>query len=237
MLSLLLLLPAGFSVWADTGSGGWSATYSVHYGRSRIGELYREVQRDQEQYRFFSRLTPKGMGLVFSGDHIEQTSTGNIDKEGHWRPSHYRYLNSGKPDKPSDFRFDWDAMEIAFRGESIPVAAGAHDELSQLSELARRVTEGAREVTLPVFNGSKRRIYEYRYEVGEPITLEVPLNSGVVKERALLVTLTTSRGKYTTRFWLAPERNYLPLRIERTHTEKQRTVIMQLTSSHPLASD
>ncbi len=52
-----------------------------------------------------------------------------------------------------------------------------------------------------------------------------------------MVSLTTSRGKYVTRFWLAPERNYLPLRIERTHTEKQRTVIMQLTASHPLASD
>jgi hypothetical protein len=237
VLSFFLLLLAGFSARADTGSGSWSAIYSVHYGRSLIGELSREVQREQEQYRVISRLTPKGMGVVFSGDHIEQTSTGKIDQEGHWRPSHYRYLNSGKPDKPSEFRFDWDAMEIAFSGESIPVVAGAHDELSQMSELARLLAGGVREVILPVFNGSKRRIYEYRYEVGEPTTLEVPLSSGVVKEQALLVTLTTSRGKYATRFWLAPERNYLPLRIERTHTEKQRTVIMQLIASGPLASD
>ena len=58
VMSLLVLLLAGFSARADTGSGSWSAIYSVHYGGSLIGELSREVQRDQEQYRFISRLTP-----------------------------------------------------------------------------------------------------------------------------------------------------------------------------------
>jgi len=208
--------------------GDWAAVYTVSYGDSAIGELRRELLLQPDGYRFSSRLIPRGMGLIFSSDVIEQVSEGKIVGEGGWRPERYFYSNSAKPNKPHDFFFDWTSMKLSFATESLDLTIGLHDELSQMQELAHRLAAGEREVNLQVLNGSKRRIYEYRYRVEGEESLSMLLNSGTVNEQALLVMLTTGRGKYATRFWLSPERDYLPLRIERTQIKKQRLVVMQL---------
>lgn len=215
----------GVSV-ADDGS--WNATYEVSYGKSSIGELHREVKTGQGRYEFSSRLVPKGLGRLFSGEVIEEMSSGRVEENGGWRPENYFYSNSSKPNKPRDFLFDWEAMVVSFADTSLDLVAGAQDELSQMRLLAQRLAAGDQEVTLQVFNASKRQLYEYRYRrVGEE-ELSVPLPTGAVRENTVVVTLNTSRDKYATRFWLAPERNYLPLRIERTNIDKQYVVVMQL---------
>ncbi|RLA17915.1 MAG: hypothetical protein DRQ60_00770 [Gammaproteobacteria bacterium] len=208
--------------------GDWRAVYVVTYGGSTVGELHRELRLQADSYRFSSRLIPKGMGMIFSSDVIEQISEGAITSDGGWRPNKYFYSNSSKPDKPHDFLFDWTAMKLSFATESVGLVAGLHDELSQVRALAQQIAAGDREINLQVLSGSKRRIYGYQYRVEGEGTLTVPFNGGGQNEEALLVTLTTSRGKYATRFWLSPARDYLPLRIERTQIKKQRVVVMQL---------
>lgn len=224
---LAIALSLGRAVCAS--EQNWQAVYSVAYGQSVIGEMRREVQVDQDNYRYSTRLEPRGMGRVFSNDTIEQLSSGRIDGSGQWQPQRYYFSNSSKPENPSEFRFDWSAKRLVYGVESIELTDGLHDELSHLQLLAQRLASGDKEVVLPVFNGSKRRVYEYRYRVEAEQPLEVPLATGTQTEPGVRLLLTTSRGKYATRFWLAPDHQYVPVRIERTHLEKRRTLVIRLT--------
>ncbi len=226
----LIPLSAQLESNAEDGlTSGWRATYSVHYGKMVIGELQRELTVQSSAYRLSSRLTPTGMGRLFSADKIEQISTGEVADDGSWWPQQYVYINSAKADKPRDFLFDYGSVQIKFGGESLRFQSGIQDELSQLQTLARCVVAGEQEFVLSVFNGSKRRVYDHHFRVTGREKIIVRLNGKDEDKAALRVQLTTSRGKYLTQFWLAIDHGYLPLRIDRTRIDKGSTVTMELT--------
>ena len=208
-------------------SSHWVAHYSVSHLSQVVGEMRRETQIDAQYYSIRSDLSPKGFGRLIGSDLIEQVSNGGLLGNS-LRPEHYFLFQSSKPDKPRDFRFDWSAEVVSFADKAVSFRGQVHDELSQLLELRRRLAAGEQAVDLQVLSGSKRRIYDYWYrlEAAEPVAVLPPAQP--VSEPAIRVLLTTSRGKYEMRFWLGVNRDYLPLKIERTEIKKQRTARMQL---------
>ena len=228
LLGVLLSLVGSAQIAApELQTGHWVASYSVSHLKQVVGEMRRETRLDAQGYSIRSELVPMGMGRLFGSDLIEQLSEGDL-VERRWRPQHYFFYQSSKPDKPRDFTFDWPAQAVKFADKSLSFKGQLHDELSQMLELRRRLADGELAVDLQVLSGSKRRIYDYWYRVeAEELMTVLPLVKPVA-EPALRVVLTTSRGKYEMRFWLGIERGYLPLRIERTEIRKQRTAVMKL---------
>ena len=206
----------------------WIARYSVSHLQQVVGEMRRETQLGEQSYSIQSDLTPKGVGRLFGGDLIEQASSGVLLGK-RLRPQHYFFFQSSKPNKPRDFSFDWSANKVTFVDQVISFSGELHDELSQMLELRRRLAAGDQLIELQVLSGSKRRVYDYRYRVEAEEAVAVLPAEAAVAEPAIRVLLTTSRGKYEMRFWMGVERDYLPLRIERTEIRKQRTGVMVLT--------
>ena len=228
-LCLLLPLAGEAELLSDQPpSGHWIARYSVSHLKQVVGEMRRETRLSEQSYSIQSDLTPKGVGRLFGGDLIEQASSGVLLGK-RLRPQDYFFFQSSKPNKPRDFSFDWSMNKIAFADQVISFSGELHDELSQMLELRRRLAAGDQLIELQVLSGSKRRVYDYRYRVEAEEAVAVLPAEAAVAEPAIRVLLTTSRGKYEMRFWMGIERNYLPLRIERTEIRKQRTGVMVLT--------
>ena len=226
LLSVLLTAEVQALV-IDAGPRYWIARYSVSHLDQIVGEMRRETHLDGQHYSIRSDLVPKGMGRLFGSDLIEQSSQGDQHGQG-WRPQDYFFFQSSKPDKPRNFTFDWGARKVSFADQVTGFSGELHDELSQMLVLRQRLAAGDREIDLQVLSGSKRRIYDYWYRVETEESVAVLPEDQPVAERAVRVMLTTSRGKYEMRFWLAMARDYLPLRIERTEIRKHRTAVMEL---------
>ncbi|MBL4622325.1 MAG: DUF3108 domain-containing protein [Immundisolibacteraceae bacterium] len=206
----------------------WIARYSVSHLKQVVGEMRRETRIDDQHYSIRSDLVPKGIGRLVGSDLIEQVSKGDLFGN-RLRPQHYFFFQSSKPEKPRDFNFDWSVGAVSFADKTVGFSGELDDELSQLVELRRQLAAGQQVIELQVLSGSKRRIYDYHYQVEKEQVLAVLPANKPVAERTLQVLLTTSRGKYEMRLWMAIERDYLPLRIERTEIRKNRTAVMVLT--------
>jgi hypothetical protein len=183
--------------------------YQLRYGVAG-GEQTLVWLNEGDRYTLTSVAAATGLTGLFYRGRFVQTSRGRITPRG-LQPEEFW---DQRGDRHSRARFDAAHGEVALttaRGEPRTLAyqGDAQDALSLFFQLALTAPPPAGEFAFTVFNGKKIRVY--RYVVHGETMLDTELGA--------LRTLHLERvGQIDGRFeaWLAPDRQYLPVRVLRS---------------------
>ena len=186
-------------------------------------------KRADQRWEYTRRSRPAGVASLFRSDRVEETSHGRR-RQDRIRPENYDYHRRG--DHPRRVRIDFDWTQ----GQAINTLDGhtwrmdiPHGTLDKLSvELAlmrdlRSPAAGERRTwRYPVADGG--HLKHYLFEIQGRETLDSP--AGPLK--TLVLVGRRDHDDQRTRYWMASELGYLPVRIERLR-EGNETAVMELT--------
>ncbi|MBA4502542.1 DUF3108 domain-containing protein [Marinobacterium marinum] len=209
---LLASLPAH----ADTSHlPAFKATYTTAFdmGISLSGEAVRELkQTEGGQWRFNSEASAMMAG-------ISETTLFNYHPTEPIQPVSYRYHRKvlGKSRK-ANIDFDWASQSVTTVVKDTPwkmqVPAGTQDKLSYQLQLRLDLLAGKDSMTYSVADGGKLKEYQFKV-TGEE---EVVTPYG----RYNAVRVMRDRGEDADRetlLWLAPDLDYLIIRLEQTESD------------------
>ena len=193
----------------QSGEDGFTLGQSAYSGWIRNG-----------RYSLTSVTEATGITSLFVSGKITQRSEGSLTAEG-LQPDKF-WGEKGERLQPP-VRFDWPQKQLMLPAGAVELPMQTQDLLSFPFHLAMLVQEGASEWVLPVTNGKKLR--NYRFQVIGRESLKV------AAERMETLRLQGSRsGEGSLDVWLAPARNWLPVRI-RTQDQKGKVIVLTLLDS------
>jgi len=184
--------------------------YVLYYGGAGwiVGSTLQTWNIDHNHFRFISRSESGGLAWLFSRQHLNYESEGEITPDG-LRPARFtveRRRSGANEQATADF--DWSAMAITLdtllRTVALPV--NAQDIVSFMYQLGLTALQPGR-LELPVTNGWK--LEHYQIEIGAEETIDTPLG----KLKAIPVRQIPQPGKESIELWLATEYRMLPARI------------------------
>jgi outer membrane biosynthesis protein TonB len=197
----------------ETGDDGFVIGKTTYSGQFRDG-----------RYRLHSLTEATGVAAFFIHDKITQGSEGLITRHG-LQPDRFWIERSKR--QPLLARFDWVQRRLKLPRGELELPLQTQDLLSFPFHIAMLMQDAqpgpAAEVnadawSLPVTNGNKLRQYPIR-TLGRPI-----LSLGDVAVQTLhLSSDKTSEGSIEV--WLAPERDWLPLRFRMVNAKGKVTVL------------
>jgi hypothetical protein len=201
--------------------------FEAHFQVSRnnllLGTMDIQLSLDaQGDYRYTGYTKPVGIvGLIIS-DEVHEASQGHY-KYNRITPNHYDYLqDNGKRKKQTELDFDWSDGQVWTDSEgkrwAQPLVADTHDKYSQQLALRLDLAKGAREASYPVADGGKIKTYHYRV-VGED---NINLPYGRLKCMRVRRSKESDPPDYT--IWVAPELDYMPVKIERQRSSGNYTI-------------
>lgn len=192
----------------------YEARYEVEYKGRRVGitEFSLDYDAASDTYVFESRTTAKGLARLLRPNTAIERSRFIVD-DGTIRPVAFRFEDgSRKGEDNVDIAFDWQAGTA-----SVDSDAGVHElalrpgvldrgslQAALMHDLSRRRDPG------PYVLVDDDALKTYRYTIGEMRTIETTAGSF----ESVALTQEREGSSRTTRLWVAPSLNYLPVRIE-----------------------
>lgn len=176
----------------QSGEDGFSIGQTTYSGQIRDG-----------RYSLVSVTEATGVTALFVNGKIIQTSEGQVTANG-LRPTLFWSVKGERRQPP--VRFDWDRRQLLLPGGGVELPPQAQDLMSFPFHLAMLVHEDDAGWSLPVTNGKKLREYHFRVVGRERLEFR---DGGIEALR-----LQGSRsGEGSLDVWLAPDRDWLPVRI------------------------
>jgi hypothetical protein len=193
--------------------------YSVQSGEDgfSIGQTTYSGQFRDGRYSLVSVTEATGITALFVSGKIIQTSEGRVTPNG-LQPEQFWNVKGGKRQLP--VRFDWVQQRLLLPGGSVELAPQTQDLMSFPFHLAMLVRDEDAEWTLPVTNGKKLREYGFRVIGREQLA------AGDSRIETLHLQGGRS-GEGSLDVWLAPTRNWLPVRI-RMLDQKGKVIVLTL---------
>jgi hypothetical protein len=184
----------------------------VFIGASRlhIGRTLQTWSISDQTYRLSSSSETTGLAGFLRPYQLDYVSEGRLDASVGFQPESFSVRRGRNGARQYAARFDWDARELTLGPVTAPrkvaLPAGTLDVLSLIYQLVRAELAPGR-FQINITTGS--RLEAYTLEVGAEEAIEVP--TGTI--RALPVRQLRRPGQESIEIWLAPERNYMPVRI------------------------
>ena len=184
--------------------------YILYYGNAGwiVGETLQTWNIDHNHYRLTSRSSTGGLVWLFSRQHLDYESEGEITDSG-LRPARFTVdrRRSGVSEQAAA-DFDWNAMTVTLDAppRTVALPADAQDIVSFMYQLGLEQLAPGR-IELPITNGWK--LERYQIEIGDEQTIDTPLG----KLKAIPVRQIPQPGKDSIELWLATEYRMLPVRI------------------------
>lgn len=193
--------------------------FSVQSGEDGIviGQSYFNGQFENGRYVLTSVTEATGVAALFVSGKIIQTSEGEITAQG-LQPHSFRSVKGKR--SPLVVRFDRARSRLTLPGGEVDLPRRAQDLTSFPFHLAMMMSDEVAEMKLPVTNGKKLRDYTFK-RLGRH---QLRLGDSAV-ETLHLRSERDSDGSIDV--WLAPARNWLPVRI-RTLDEKGKLILLTL---------
>jgi hypothetical protein len=174
---------------------------------------FERLQNSQDTWVYASKSTPRGIGRMFSERPLQQ-STLQVTDAG-VRPLHYKADDGTSSTKrDADVQFDWDHQRVTgfYDGAKIdmPLEPGTQDDLSVQIALMVELLAGHTTAQFLLIDNNKPREFHYAREGTD--SLDTP--SGKVD--TIIYRSWKIGSPRVTRFWCAPSRGYIPIRVEQT---------------------
>ncbi len=228
----IALLLAGIAASADARPPAltpFDARYAVSYGSLSVGTSTFDLRRDAQPGRwiFESRSDAKGLARLIAGGTLVQTSWVEVDGTG-VRPLRFRFDDgSERKQEDAQLAFDWSRNRVtgAAKGEPLDLAVepGTQDPVSSQLAIMVALMSGREPEALPMVDSGKLRETELRLERRERVTTPAG------EFDTLVYTTRRPGGRRVTWMWLAPQTQYLPVKMEQLRDGK-RAFSMELTS-------
>jgi hypothetical protein len=156
-------------------------------------------------------LVGKALELDAAARIIEESSGQFVD--GRFRPQRYLYRRVNEDHRTLSVTFDWTESRAAMESEGKPwsmkVPDGTLDKLVVLLALRQDLASGMRDPSYSVADGGKLKTYRFERKGDQEIVTPAGTWLGVEVARSK----DESPADY--RLWLAPDLDYLPVRVER----------------------
>jgi len=204
----------------------FSATYAVSYRGIGAGTITFTFSRDPAsgRYTYETHPNPGALARLFVSKAAVERSVMEIDAAG-TRPIQWR-LEDGKSGKgDGELHFDWsnDSVTGTVEGEPVKLTAepGTQDRSSIQIAVTTALLRGVEPGTIPLIDDN--RIKRYVYAKKENATVDSALGR---LETVIYESTREGGSSRTSRFWMAPSLEYLPVRAEQIRKGKVETVMV-----------
>jgi hypothetical protein len=187
---------------------------------------------DKGGYTYSGHTKPGELLGLFISDEVHEASEGSYRNE-RIKPVRYHYLqDNGKRKKQTELEFDWSAGQVWTESEGQrwvqSLSSNTQDKYSQQLALRLDLAKGERQVSYPVADGGKIKTYHYR--VMEDEWIDLPYG----RLKCLQVKRSKQQHPPDYVIWIAPELNYLPVKIERKRSSGSYAIeLMQFENKGP----
>lgn len=204
----------------------FSATYAVSYRGIGAGTITFDFAHDAAtgRYIYETHASPSALARLFVSRAAMERSVMEIDAAG-TRPIEWQ-LDDGKSgnQKDGELRFDWSRNTVSgvVEGEHVELTAepGTQDRSSITICVATSLLRGVEPGTIALIDDNK--IKRYVYTKKDRATLD----SALGKIETVIYESTREGGSSrTSRFWMAPSLEFLPVRAEQVRKGKVETVM------------
>ncbi|RUQ35822.1 MAG: DUF3108 domain-containing protein [Candidatus Competibacteraceae bacterium] len=198
----------------------YQAHYEVYASGFSVGDaVVTLTSPGPGDYRMTSDVTPNGLVALLASGKIREQVDGAIDK-GAIQPSRYeRLLNTGRKSTEMQLQFDWATGQVQARNGSdqavLPLSPGTVDPLSLQLLVMGDLKRGHVPTQYSLIDKVEIKTYQIR-DQGEEM-LDTSL--GRLKTRRIN-QYTPGKTRMTT-FWVAPELQYLLVRIVQEKNGKE----------------
>ena len=205
----------------------FTATYAVSYRGIGAGTISFSFSRDPAtgRYVYETHPHPGALARFFVSKAAVERSVMEIDDAG-TRPIDW-LLDDGKTSKDGDgeLHFDWSRSSVTgtVEGEPVDLTAepGTQDRSSIQIAVTTALLRGVEPGTIALIDDN--RIKRYVYTKKEQATVD----SALGKLDTVIYESTREGGSSrTSRFWMAPSLEYLPVRAEQIRKGKVETVMV-----------
>ncbi len=202
------------------------ASYDVSHNGFHLGVAQRTLRQTAPDTLVFESVArPTGLAALFVSDHIIERS--DIRVAGRrLLPQQYSYRKTGgKHERSYTLQFNWPQKQIhsSYEDKTLPLLPEPQDLLSFQLALMLDLQQGKHDFSYAI--ADKKRIREYRFQVAG----EEQLNTAIGRLRTVKLVHEDHDGEGRFVFWLAKQRGYLPVRIQR-HDEDGDMTEMTLRS-------
>jgi len=211
----------------------FSATYAVTYRGIGAGTITFDFARDAAtgRYIYETHASPSTLARLFVSKAAMERSVMEIDASG-IRPLEWQ-LDDGKSGNEDDgeLHFDWSRDRVTGVVEGKPVELtpepGTQDRSSISIAVTTALLRGVEPGTIPLIDDN--RIKRYVYTKKEAATVD----SALGKLETVIYESTREGGSSrTSRFWMAPSLEFLPVRAEQVRKGKVETVMVLQKLEH-----
>ena len=216
LLALALALLAASATSRADELRPYQATYrAIWHGMTvAVSDLRLEHTGDTWTYR--SESSPRGIGRLAAGIFPpHQVSVVRVTSAG-VQPLSYQ-STGGESSKAIDLSYDWSAQRVTGTYEGTPVdlplSADVRDDASVQLALTVGLLAGRTPTSFRVIDRNGTRQYQFARD-GEA-TLETPMG----RIATVVYRSQKANSPRITRFWCAPDRGYIPLKVEQTRGE------------------
>ena len=184
-----------------------------------------KLERRDDTWVYRSKSDPRGIGRMLS-ERPTQESIMRITAAG-TQPLSYK-ADDGTSDtkRDADVKFDWEHGRVTGVYEAtnvdMPLQPGIQDDLSVQIALMVELLHGRTPDRFLIIDKNTAREYHYSREGEE--TLETPLGS----IQTIIYRSQKQGSPRTTRFWCAPARGFIPIRVEQKRGEDDVQWTMQI---------
>jgi hypothetical protein len=206
----------------------FAAEYAVSYGSLSVGSSHFELRPGTGPGRwvFESRADAQGLARLVASGTLVQTSWLTVDGD-QVRPQRFRFDDgSARKHEDANLSFDWKSGRVSGDAKGQPVdlavASGTQDPVSSQLSIMVALLAGREPANEPMVDGGKLRDTEVRRERRERVKTPAGEYDTVV------YTSRRPGGRRVTWMWLAPDLQYLPVRMEQVRDGK-RAFHMELT--------
>jgi len=167
------------------------------------------AHRDDDKWTYSSANEPRGLGKLYPMRPKMQSTMRITDQNV--QPLSFLATGGGAA-HDADVSFDWDAGRATGVYEDakvdLPLKPGIQDDLSVQIAMLVQMLHGKTPENLSMIDKNTVREYQYRREGQETIT--TPLG----RIDAIIYSSQHPGSPRITRYWCAPSKGYLPMRVE-----------------------
>jgi hypothetical protein len=216
-LPLRILLSCALALTAFAGNAAadelkpFRASYTWVWHGLTVAESKLQLEKKEDTWLYQSRSEPRGIGRMMSERPV-QRSLMRVTDAGVEPLSYHADDGTSSTKRDADITFDWNAGRVTGVYEDqkvdMPLVPGIQDDLSVQIAMMVELLHGRTPERFLLINGNSVR--EYRYARESETTLTTPVGN-----IATIVYRSQKEGSpRVTRFWCAPSRGFIPLRVE-----------------------
>jgi hypothetical protein len=191
----------------------YQATYAGIWHGMTVAISQLKLERTGDSWTFTSRSEPRGLGRLAAGVFPPlQTSVVRVS-DATVQPQSFK-SSGGSSSRNTDLHYDWQTRRVTgtYEGARIdlPLTSRVQDDGSVQLSLMVQLLAGQLPATVQMIDTNGVR--DYRFARDGEAKLSTPLG----EVATVIYSAQKANSPRVTRFWCAPDRGYVPLKVEQT---------------------